>query len=87
MRRAKLTNVTSATSFLGNLTPALPGIQILCPGLQNVWKTNDEVSQGYDGICSNHRKSRALQHGEHETEAVFTCSWADAEKHSSFRNK
>lgn len=63
-----------------NDTVALPGIKILCPGLQNIRKTNYEVSQGYDGVCSDHRKSGALQHGEHETDVLFTRSWAEAKK-------
>lgn len=54
----------------------LPGIEILCPGLQNVWKTDGEVSQGYYGICSDHRKSRALQHRKHETDVFLTHRWA-----------
>lgn len=61
-------------------TVALPGIKILCPGLQNIWKTNYEVSQGYDGVCSDHRKSGALQHGKHETDVLFTRSRAGAKK-------
>lgn len=55
----------------------LPGIEILCPGLQNVWEADGEVSQSYDGICSDHRKSRALEHREHETDVFLTRRWAD----------
>lgn len=61
-----------------NDTVALPGIKILGPGLQNIWETDDEVSQGYDGVCSDHRKSGALQHGKHEADVLFTRSWAEA---------
>lgn len=55
----------------------LPGIEILCPGLQNVWETDGEVSQCYDGIRSDHGKSGALEHREHETNVFLTCRWAD----------
>ena len=59
----------------------LPGIKILCPGLQYVWKTDGEVSQGYYGICPDHGKSRALKHRKHETDVFFTRRWADKGNH------
>lgn len=43
----------------------LPGIEILCPGLQNVWETDGEVSEGNDGIGPDNRESRAFQHRKH----------------------
>ena len=43
----------------------LPGIEILCPGLQYIWETDGEVSEGDDGIGPDNRESRALQHRKH----------------------
>lgn len=65
----------------------LPGIEILCPGLQNVWETDGEISQSYDGICSDHRKSGALEHREHETDVFLTRRWADRKEARNYNFK
>lgn len=51
---------------------ALPGVEILCPGLQNVGKPDGEVAQGDDGICPDDGESGALQHREHEADVFLT---------------
>lgn len=66
---------------------SLPGIEILCPGLQNVWETDSEVSQSYDGVCSDHRKSGALEHCEHETDVFLTRRWADRKEARNYNFK
>ena len=55
----------------------LPGVEILCPGLQNVWESHSEISEGYYGIGPDDRKSRALQHRKYETDVLFAHRWAE----------
>lgn len=58
-------------------TEQLPCIEILCPGLQNVWKSDNQVSQGNDGVGPDNGESGALQDRKHQTNVFFTHRWAD----------
>jgi len=49
---------------------ALPGVEVLGPGLQDVGEADDEVSQGDDGVGADHRQWRALQHGEQQARVL-----------------
>lgn len=49
-----------------------PGIEVLCPGLQDVGETDGEVAECYDCIGPHDRQRGALQHCEEETDVLLT---------------